>query len=124
MPKKKKENDSNETSEDFETVIDDDFRSLEGVSDTSKIVELLAKDKQIERQTIITSRQRTSIAKLKAYAKKYDLGILNTFADSFMELSVSVKGKRAEQIVDIAKANVIAQQMKLQQNMLSKVRKD
>ncbi|GAG61368.1 unnamed protein product, partial [marine sediment metagenome] len=53
MPKKKKEDDGN-TSEDFETVIDDDFRSLEGVSDTSKIVELLAKDKQIERQTILT----------------------------------------------------------------------
>jgi len=123
MPKKKKENDS-ETSEDFETVIDDDFRSLEGVSDTSKIVELLAKDKQIERQTIITARQRTSIAKLKAYAKKYDLGILNTFADSFMELSVSVKGKRAEQIVDIAKANVIAQQMQMQGDMMKKVRKE
>jgi len=124
MSKKKKENDSNETSEDFETVIDDDFRSLEGISDTAKIVELLAKDKQIERQTIITSRQRTSIAKLKAYAKKYDLGILNTFADSFMELSVSVKGKRAEQIVDIAKANVIAQQMQMQGDMMKKVRKE
>lgn len=123
MSKKKKENDGN-TSEDFETVIDDDFRSLEGVSDTSKIVELLAKDKHIERQTIITPKQRTSIAKLKAYTKKYDLGILNTFADSFMELSVSVKGKRAEQIVEIAKANAIAQQMELQNSMMKKIRKE
>lgn len=123
MTKKKDENDG-DTSEDFETVIDDDFRGLEGVSDTSKIVELLAKDKQIERQTILTSRQIRSIAILKAYAKRYDLGILNTFANSFMELSVSKKGKRAEQIVEIAKANAIAQQLKFQQSMLSKVRKD
>jgi len=123
MSKKKKENDG-DTSEDFETVIDDDFRSLEGVSDTSKIVELLAKDKQIERQTVITPKQRTSIAILRAYAKKYDLGILNTFADSFMELSVSIKGKRAEQIVEIAKANAIAQQMQMQNNMMKKLRKE
>ena len=124
MAKKKKEDDGNEISEDFETVIDDDFRNLEGISDTSKIVELLAKDKKIERQTILTRKQIRSIAILKAYAKKYDLGILNTFANSFMELSVSNKGKRAEQIVDIAKANAIAQQMQLQNSMLKKVRKE
>ena len=124
MAKKKKEDDGNEISEDFETVVDDDFRSLEGVSDTSKIVELLAKDKQIERQTILTRRQIRSIAILKAYATKYDLGILNTFANSFMELSVSNKGKRAEQIVAIAKANAIAQQMQMQNSMLKKLRKE
>ena len=123
MAKKKKEDDGN-VSEDFETVVDDDFRSLEGVSDTSKIVELLAKDKQIERQTILTGKQIRSIAILKAYAKKYDLGILNTFANSFMELSVSNKGKRAEQIVEIAKANAIAQQMEMQSSMMKKLRKE
>jgi len=123
MADKKKENDGN-TSEDFETVIDDDFRNLEGISDTSKIVELLAKDKKIERQTILTRRQIRSIAILKAYATKYDLGILNTFANSFMELSVSNKGKRAEQIVEIAKANAIAQQMQMQNSMLKKLRKE
>ena len=123
MPKNKKE-ENGDTSDDFETVIDDDFRSLEGVSDTSKIVELLAKDKQLERQTILTRRQIRSIAILKAYATKYDLGILNTFANSFMELSVSNKGKRAEQIVEIAKANAIAQQMQMQNNMLKKLRKE
>ena len=122
MPKNKKDENS-DSSDEFETVIDDDFRNLEGISDTSKIVELLAKDKAIERQTILTSGQIRSIAILKAYAKKYDLGILNTFANSFMELSVSNKGKRAEQIVDIAKANAMVQQMKLQQSMLDKVRK-
>ena len=123
MGKKKKENNENNTSDDYETVIDDDFRSLEGISDTSKIVELLAKDKRIERQTVITPRQRTSVAILKAYAKKYDLGILNTFADSFMELSVSIKGKRAEQIVEIAKANAMVHQMKMQNDMINKLRK-
>lgn len=121
--KKPQDNGDDEYIENRETIIDDDFRNLEGISDTSKIVELLAKDKQIERQTIVTPKQRTSISILKAYAKKYDLGILNTFANSFMELSVSVKGKRAEQIVEIAKANVIAQQMKMQQSMMDKVRK-
>ncbi|GAG61946.1 unnamed protein product, partial [marine sediment metagenome] len=64
------------------------------------------------------------IAILKAYAKKYDLGILNTFANSFMELSVSNKGKRAEQIVEIAKANAIAQQMQMQSSMMKKIRKE
>jgi len=121
--KKKKDNDGSDISQDFESVIDDDFRNLEGISDTSKIVELLAKDKKIERQTIITPKQRTSVAILKAYAKKYDLGILNTFADSFMELSVSVKGKRAEQIVEIAKANAIVKQMEMRNAMLQKLRK-
>ncbi|GAG61965.1 unnamed protein product, partial [marine sediment metagenome] len=73
---------------------------------------------------ILTGRQIRSIAILKAYAKKYDLGILNTFANSFMELSVSNKGKRAEQIVEIAKANAIAQQMQMQSSMMKKIRKE
>lgn len=121
---KKKEDNGNESDTDFKSVVDDDFRNLEGISDTSKIVELLAKDEQIERQTILNCNQIRSIAILKAYAKKYDLGILNTFANSFMELSVSNKGKRAEQIVDIAKANAIAQQMEMSNKMMKKIRKE
>ena len=127
MKKKKKDNDGdnlNDTSDDFETVIDDDFRNLEGKSDTAKIVELLVKDKQIERQTILSPKQIRSIAILKAYAERYDLGILNTFANSFMELSVSRKGKRAEQIVEIAKANAITKQLEIQNSMMKKVRKE
>lgn len=124
MAKKKKDDNGEPLDNDFETVIDDDFRNLEGISDTSKIVELLAKDKKIERQTILNGSQIRSIAILKAYAKKYDLGILNTFANSFMELSVSRKGKRAEQIVDIAKANAITQQTQMLNNMMKKVRKE
>lgn len=122
MAKKNKEDDGK--SEDFETVIDDDFRSLEGISDTAKIIELLAKDSKIERQTILSPKQIRSVAILKAYAQKYDLGILNTFTNSFMELCVSNKGKRAEQIVEIAKSNALVEQLKLQHNMLKKIRKD
>lgn len=122
MIKKKKENDGSDISQDFESVIDEDFRNLEGISDTSKIVELLAKDKKIERITSLTPKQIRSIAILKAYANKYDLGILNTFATSFMELSTSNKGKRAEQIVEIAKANAIVKQMEMRNAMLQKLR--
>lgn len=119
MAKKKKDN-NNEQTINHNSVVDDDFRTLEGISDTAKIVTLLGEDGKIERQTILSPKQRKSIAILKAYAKKYDLGILNTFTDSFMELSVSLKGKRAEQIVEIAKANAMVQQLQMQNAILKK----
>ena len=126
---KKEENDhpeDNHSNENYnnESVIDDDFRALEGISDTAKIVDLLAKDKKIERQTILTPKQIRAIAIIKAYADKYDLSVLDVFINSYMELSVSNKGKRAEQIVEIAKANAVIQQLQTENKMLKKVRKE
>lgn len=119
---KKKKNVDVSTIPNEVSVIDDDFRSLEGVSDTAKIVKLLGEDGRIERQTIISPRQIKSIAILKAYAKKYNLDVLETFTQAYMELSVSNKGKRAEQIVEIAKANAILKQLEMRNKMLEKVR--
>ncbi len=122
MGKKKKDNVDVSAIPNEVSVIDDDFRSLEGVSDTAKIVKLLGEDGRIERQTIISPRQIKSIAILKAYAKKYNLDVLETFTQAYMELSVSNRGKRAEQIVEIAKANAILKQLEMRNKMLEKVR--